>query len=159
MSVINTELAIKQAITATNAPLLAGIPIFENYRESRDNGGFFPAPSGANLGGHAIAIVGWTRDNWIIKNSWGEGWGDGGYCYWRIDQSYHIYSLWSFVDASNPIIDQNKLIEANKKLVSSWALPSWEKAIDKNLIVGETTPQKVMTKEEFFVFLDRLNLI
>lgn len=30
-------------------------------------------------GGHAIAIVGYTRDGFIIQNSWGEDWGIGGF--------------------------------------------------------------------------------
>lgn len=30
-------------------------------------------------GGHAIAIVGYTRDGFIIQNSWGDGWGSGGF--------------------------------------------------------------------------------
>ena len=38
---------------------------------------------GPQVGGHAIEIVGWGEENnipyWIIKNSWGEKWGDGGY--------------------------------------------------------------------------------
>lgn len=31
------------------------------------------------LGGHAVSIVGWENDEILFKNSWGYGWGDGGY--------------------------------------------------------------------------------
>lgn len=33
----------------------------------------------AEIGGHAVVIVGWGADHWIVKNSWSEKWGDGGY--------------------------------------------------------------------------------
>lgn len=31
------------------------------------------------LGGHAVSIVGWDDDRFILKNSWGTEWADGGY--------------------------------------------------------------------------------
>lgn len=33
----------------------------------------------ADDGGHAFAIVGYDRRGFLVQNSWGEGWGDGGF--------------------------------------------------------------------------------
>ena len=47
-----------------------------------------PAPGEKVLGGHAVFCVGYQTDSavagggaLIVKNSWGTGWGDGGYFY------------------------------------------------------------------------------
>ena len=32
-------------------------------------------------GGHAVALVGYTPDAFIVRNSWGTGWGDKGFAY------------------------------------------------------------------------------
>jgi Papain family cysteine protease len=37
--------------------------------------------------GHAITIVGYNRDGFIIKNSWGKSWGDNGYA--TVSYDYH----------------------------------------------------------------------
>lgn len=32
-------------------------------------------------GGHAVCLVGYKSDHFIVRNSWGEEWGDGGFAY------------------------------------------------------------------------------
>lgn len=51
-------------------------------------------------GGHAVALVGYTKDTFIVRNSWGEDWGDKGYGYASLeyaqaafDEAYGI-TLW-----------------------------------------------------------------
>ncbi len=34
-----------------------------------------------NYGGHAVCLVGYTEDYFIVRNSWGEKWGDQGFAY------------------------------------------------------------------------------
>jgi hypothetical protein len=38
-------------------------------------------PASGRHGRHAMLIVGYTGNFFILKNSWGENWGDKGYCY------------------------------------------------------------------------------
>jgi len=53
------------------------------------NGSYCMYYAGAEPTNHAVLIVGWDDDfihaggtgGWIVKNSWGSGWGDGGYFY------------------------------------------------------------------------------
>jgi hypothetical protein len=42
-------------------------------------------------GGHAVAIVGYTRDRFIIRNSWGTGWGDKGFAYASYDYANEAF--------------------------------------------------------------------
>ena len=73
--------AIKNAI-ATNGPVAAAVCVgsaFQGYR----TGVFETDEKSACNGGvnHAVVLVGWddTNDTWILKNSWGTGWGESGY--------------------------------------------------------------------------------
>jgi hypothetical protein len=69
-------------------------PVVGNYFVLRDfvygpvSGIYVETPGSQDMGGHSVTIVGWGTGNvagigavpyWICRNSWGEGWGDGGY--------------------------------------------------------------------------------
>lgn len=48
-------------------------------------------------GGHAFAIVGYNDEGFIVQNSWGPGWGDGGIALYNYeDWALHIQDAWVF---------------------------------------------------------------
>jgi cathepsin B len=56
---------------------------FSVYRDFLSyKSGVYHHTSGELLGGHAVKLMGWGSDSgtdyWLIANSWGEEWGDGG---------------------------------------------------------------------------------
>lgn len=52
-----------------------------------------------NYGGHAVSVVGYTKDSFIIRNSWGTDWGDKGYTYYPFDEWGAHWEIWTTIDA------------------------------------------------------------
>merc|ERR1719316_2581667 len=69
----------------TEGTLYAALKIYEDFDSFfyEEPDGVFYHRMGQLVGGHAIVIVGWgTKDGlpyWLIRNSWGVNWGDGGH--------------------------------------------------------------------------------
>ena len=71
---------IKRAVYRTGEVVIA-IRVYEDF--SRD---LHKSKSIVARGGHAMCIVGWTKDNrWIVQNSWGTVWGYSGFLYMDFD--------------------------------------------------------------------------
>lgn len=64
---------------ASGHPVVIGVEVTEAWQTLR--GDTLPPPSGAGIGGHAVLLVGYDIPAavWIVRNSWGTSWGDGGY--------------------------------------------------------------------------------
>lgn len=84
---ITTVDGVQHAL-AQGQPVAIGFIVFDSF-ESYDvaKTGIVPIPrlGEQRLGGHAVLVVGYKKINdklhFIIRNSWGEDWGDEGYCY------------------------------------------------------------------------------
>ena len=96
-------------------PTVAGYSVFQSFMD------FFKDPKNAkkvysqkvkdayqgddkNIGGHAISIIGWGVDDdgtkfWLIRNSWGQTWGDNGY--FRMERGSNFCGIGDDVWASH----------------------------------------------------------
>nr|XP_051231005.1 ervatamin-C-like [Lolium perenne] len=82
-----SEIELRKAVAAQPVAVSIGLEdpsdAFKNY-----HGGIFQGPC-STLGGHAMTLIGYGtesgNDYWILKNSWGEGWGEHGYMRLRRD--------------------------------------------------------------------------
>uniref|UniRef100_A0A6C0LZS7 Peptidase C1A papain C-terminal domain-containing protein n=1 Tax=viral metagenome TaxID=1070528 RepID=A0A6C0LZS7_9ZZZZ len=89
--VIQNEQSIKH-ILSEGFPIVFGFAVYESFesKEVAENG-VVPLPKKDEkiLGGHAVALVGYTTINdieyFIVRNSWGTEWGDKGYCYFPVN--------------------------------------------------------------------------
>nr|WP_217635191.1 C1 family peptidase [Paenibacillus sp. yr247] len=84
-----TDLYALKAALAEKSPVVIGMMVYESFQSPEAaQTGKIPIPkkkSERMLGGHALLAVGYVDRGQsgyvIVRNSWGEAWGDQGYCY------------------------------------------------------------------------------
>jgi C1A family cysteine protease len=114
---INTIEGLKKALF-TDGVCYACFPVFnESIRMWK------AAQGEKNLGGHAMAVVGYNSKGFIIRNSWGDSWGDNGYTIYPYeDWGAHI-EIWTSVDTTSawPVFDVNEYLQPIKASYLLWA--------------------------------------
>ena len=90
--------AVKHALQAQH-PVTFGMLVDQNYMNvSHDGLIAMPSANRGDAGGHAQLIVGCidSQRRYIVRNSWGEDWGDHSYCYVPYDylDASEAHDLW-----------------------------------------------------------------
>ncbi|MBS0660531.1 MAG: hypothetical protein JSR82_20105 [Verrucomicrobia bacterium] len=87
MQLVPCHLESWKTALAEGYPIIFGIGLYDSFDKQRKRG-LVPMPSPkeasrASHSGHAMLCVGYSDPDqvFIVRNSWGEDWGDDGYCY------------------------------------------------------------------------------
>jgi C1A family cysteine protease len=95
---VGTIDALKTALY-TNGPCIIAFPVYnfssEFWKQQK--------PTEKVDGGHCVAIVGYTKDAFIIRNSWGTDWGSKGYTYYPFSDFGLHWEIWTSIDDASPI--------------------------------------------------------
>ncbi len=127
---------------ADGYPITFGTTLYKSFDKAAENGGVVPMPSPKEAGrkshgGHAMLCVGYSDEDkmFIVRNSWGEGWGDEGYCY--IPYNYLMNEKWT---GDCWIIKKNAKMPAVKK--------SWVK--DKKSVIKSAKSSAAQKKAKVY---------
>lgn len=78
---------------AANGPILTRLSVDQTWDQAvQSNGNLDAYKAETARGGHAVAFVGYTSDRFIVRNSWGTGWGDDGYAYASLDYAEKAFT-------------------------------------------------------------------
>jgi C1A family cysteine protease len=91
---INTIDALKKALVKDGVCYIC-FPVYNSGMQM-----WKAAQGDIDMGGHAMAVVGYDDDkeHFIIRNSWGEDWGDNGYTYYPYEDFGAHWEIWGSVD-------------------------------------------------------------
>ena len=88
-AMIGSEQILKQAILC-NGPVLIALPVYDSSRNDFWNG--------AELEGyHCVAVVGYDKNGFIIRNSWGRSYGRNGYWTLPYSEFNKIKEIWTCI--------------------------------------------------------------
>ncbi len=67
---------------ATKGPILTRLDVDNAFMQATATKGKLTSfTAGSGLGGHCVALVGYVNGAFIVRNSWGTGWGDKGFAH------------------------------------------------------------------------------
>jgi hypothetical protein len=79
---LDSNLSNWRSWLATKGPILTRLDVDRTWDNAPATAGKLDEyQDGTQRGGHAVAIVGYTPDRFIVRNSWGTTWGDKGFGY------------------------------------------------------------------------------
>lgn len=91
-SLVRNPIQLKNALLM-NGPCLGALPVYNwdkyFWRKEQGNG---------LMGYHAIAIIGYNENGFIIRNSWGKNFGDGGYTEITYDEYDTLLEVWTIME-------------------------------------------------------------
>lgn len=158
--VINTSdvNTVKNAI-ATYGPLTAGMDVYSDFFSYLS--GVYSYVTGTYQGGHAIQLVGYddSTQSFILKNSWGTGWGEAGFfkvAYSQLTSSPRIlYSTFYAFNTTNPV---NPPQPDTTNPTVSITSPANGSIVSGNVDIGASASDNVgISKVEFYVNSNLVN--
>lgn len=158
-ALLNSPKTILEAIYYNNSPVLIGAMIYESFYRT-DNSGIVPIPDMNKetcYGGHAMLCIGWTtiKDDiyLVVKNSWGEDWGDNGYCYFKLNSELPFFEMYIIFD------EQNYNVEFSD-IKGRWSEQYINNIVKMGLINGYDDgtfkPENHITREEIAVIISKM---
>ena len=94
---VNLAIIDMKAAMTLHGALMVVVPVVDGFYQP--NGAGFVRYEGGRHGYHAVVLVGWddATKAFRVRNSWGTGWGQGGYCW--LPYEYPITEAWSVTSA------------------------------------------------------------
>lgn len=87
---VNSFMALRYALVM-NGPCVGGLPVYNSYNTN------FWEEDRSLEGLHAVCIVGYTEDGFIIRNSWGESYGEDGYAFISNEDANKFTEIWTII--------------------------------------------------------------
>lgn len=93
---------------AKNGPVLTRLDVDEAFKYAQRSNGHlveYDADEGRRNGGHAVCLVGYTSDYFVVRNSWGSNWGVAGFAY-----AHNDYFKAAFTEAYGVVLNFKSIV-------------------------------------------------
>jgi hypothetical protein len=85
---------------AQHGPIMVRLDVDDAFYDAAATSGVLTRYNAAmTYGGHAVALVGYTSRRFVVRNSWGTSWGDGGFAY-----ATNAYARSAFTEAYGVVV-------------------------------------------------------